>query len=84
MSNISVTYPTQSLRFLEGLELDDKTTGKTTHGLTVPESASLKLKVVVVGAGIGGLACAVALARRGHSVRILEQAPKLAAVSRTR
>lgn len=36
--------------------------------------------VVVVGAGIGGLASALALARQGVAVRLLEQAPVLTAV----
>jgi salicylate hydroxylase len=33
-----------------------------------------------VGAGLGGLATAVALARRGHTVEILEQASALGEV----
>lgn len=32
-----------------------------------------KLKVLIVGAGIGGLSAALCLARRGHAVQILEQ-----------
>ena len=38
------------------------------------------LEVVVVGAGIGGLAAAVALAGRGARVRVIEQAPALGEV----
>ncbi len=37
-------------------------------------------EVLVVGAGLGGLAAALAFARRGARVRILEQAPALAEV----
>ncbi|HRO11868.1 FAD-dependent oxidoreductase, partial [Amaricoccus sp.] len=37
-------------------------------------------EVAVVGAGIGGLAAAVALARRGARVVVFEQAPALAEV----
>ncbi|KAH3906954.1 hypothetical protein HBH56_194150 [Parastagonospora nodorum] len=75
MSNPAMTFPSQSLRFLEKVETKDVTHYQ--NGSKAPELARLKLDVVIVGAGIGGLACAVALARRGHSVRVLEQAPKL-------
>lgn len=36
--------------------------------------------VTVLGAGVAGLACAAALARRGHHVTVLEQAPALGEV----
>ena len=34
-------------------------------------------KVVIVGGGIGGLAAALALVRRGIAVEVYEQAPEL-------
>jgi salicylate hydroxylase len=41
----------------------------------------LRFKVIVVGAGLGGLATAIALARKGHAVTVLEQASALGEVS---
>lgn len=35
------------------------------------------LRVIVAGGGIGGLAAAVALGRRGHEVEVIERAPEL-------
>lgn len=37
-------------------------------------------KIVIAGAGIGGLCCALALIRRGFEVTVLEQAPQLGEV----
>lgn len=42
--------------------------------------AHAPVDVVVVGGGIGGLAGAYALARAGHTVRVLERAPEFAEV----
>jgi len=65
------SYPTNSLKFLESLE--DK--------IQVPlDTAKVRLNVLVVGAGLGGLATAIALSRKGHSVTVLEQAPALGEV----
>jgi salicylate hydroxylase len=38
------------------------------------------LRIAIVGAGIGGLATALALIRRGHDVKVYEQAPALAEI----
>ena len=35
------------------------------------------LQVLIAGAGIGGLAAALALVRRGFTVKVLEQAPEI-------
>lgn len=59
-------HPTRSLQFLDELN------GQPAK-VTVPLEAKVKLKIIVVGAGLGGLACAIALARRGHEVVVYEQ-----------
>ena len=41
----------------------------------------ISLKIIVVGAGLGGLAAAISLTRKGHNVTVYEQAPELAEVS---
>lgn len=43
----------------------------------MPSSASHELPVLVAGGGIGGLAAALALVRRGFTVQVLEQAPEI-------
>ena len=39
------------------------------------------MRTVVVGAGVGGLACALRLARAGHEVTVFEQADRVASES---
>lgn len=39
------------------------------------------MKVVIVGAGLGGLACAIACRREGIEVEVLERTRELAEVS---
>jgi salicylate hydroxylase len=41
------------------------------------DATQTRLPVLVAGGGIGGLAAALALTRRGFSVKVLEQAPQL-------
>ncbi|HMD45194.1 MAG TPA: FAD-dependent oxidoreductase [Acidimicrobiales bacterium] len=40
----------------------------------------MTLRIGVVGAGIGGLTAAIALAQRGHEVHVFEQASQLSEV----
>lgn len=36
--------------------------------------AELRLQIAIIGAGLGGLAAAIGIARAGHKVTIFEQA----------
>lgn len=76
--DLKTSYPTQSLNFLKNLKAQNQT-----QSLRDPDNipqAKLHMRVVVVGAGLGGLSAAIALALRGHSVTVLEQAPALGEV----
>ena len=42
--------------------------------------AELELHIAVIGAGLGGLAAAIGIARAGHKVTIIEQASVLGEV----
>jgi salicylate hydroxylase len=44
-------------------------------------SQKLKLNIVIVGAGLGGLSAAIACALAGHNVVVLETVPALAEVA---
>jgi salicylate hydroxylase len=46
-------------------------------------SSELKLNVIIVGAGIGGMAAVTALGRRGHNVTVLEDAPQIGEVAKS-
>ena len=67
-----VSYPTRSLEFLQSIS--------DSSSELVPHQAKVRLRIAIVGGGLGGLASAIALARRGHSVTVLEQAHELGEV----
>ena len=73
------SYPTQSLNFLKALHKTNRS-AKEFGEISNPSPSALALNVLVVGAGLGGLAVGIALARRGHTVTIFEQAPQLGEV----
>ncbi|KAJ5474648.1 hypothetical protein N7475_004214 [Penicillium sp. IBT 31633x] len=63
------TYPSNCLNFLKNHCANER---------SVP--AQVRLRIIVVGAGLGGLATAIALASSGHTVTVFEQAQKLGEV----
>ncbi|KZM27190.1 oxidoreductase [Ascochyta rabiei] len=73
----TTSYPSRLVRFLRKLDTDETSRDQALFDRTNPTPARVRLNVVIVGAGLGGLVLDIALGRRGHWVRILEQAPKL-------
>jgi hypothetical protein len=55
---------------------------RTGHPNRIEENRRLKvtMDILIIGAGLGGLAAAAALLQRGHRVRVFEQAPQLGEV----
>jgi len=79
------SYPTRCTEFLKHNTVLEASERNILNGFMNARSngsaaSPIKLKITVVGAGLGGLATAVALARKGHTVSVLEQAPELAEV----
>jgi salicylate hydroxylase len=68
------SYPSNCLRFLSSVDPDTGNKFGNKEGHNVP------LNVIIVGAGLGGLAAAIALARNKHNVTIYEQAERIAEV----
>ncbi|KAJ4515685.1 hypothetical protein HRR75_003764 [Exophiala dermatitidis] len=75
------SYPTGSLDFLAKLKKQEqKQKQSATSSTGENEWSTLRLNIIIVGAGLGGLAAAISLARRGHKVIVFEQAPALGEV----
>ncbi|EED18876.1 salicylate hydroxylase, putative [Talaromyces stipitatus ATCC 10500] len=67
------SYPSNCLYFAKELLKD--------HSLAPNQRSScVTLNIIVVGAGLGGLATAIALAQAGHKVKVYEQTPVLGEV----
>ncbi|KAH7119951.1 hypothetical protein B0J11DRAFT_590980 [Dendryphion nanum] len=65
------SYPTQSLAFLHRLQ------NTQSKNPSLPLQAKHSLKIIISGAGLGGLSTAIALRRRGHTVTVYERAQRL-------
>jgi hypothetical protein len=75
----TTSYPSNVLNFLRKLR-NSPSVQNGSNLNTSPLQAKVCLRIVIVGAGLGGLATSIALARRGHSVVVIEQAQQLAEV----
>ncbi|KAF4335208.1 salicylate hydroxylase [Fusarium beomiforme] len=76
VSQPAAAYPSRSTTLLERIH----NSGTVANGSSQIAGSEVKLQIVIVGAGLGGLATAVALARQGHEVTVLEQAAALGEV----
>lgn len=74
---IKPSHPEQQISHLN--HGANKASITATH-FTMP-NASISLNVLVVGAGLGGLAAGLALQTDGHKVTIIDSAPQFAEVS---
>lgn len=69
-----ISYPSRSLRFLERFSISEAANNDSDF---LPSQAKLPLEIIIVGGGLGGLATSIAMARRGHSVTVFEQAQEI-------
>lgn len=65
----SPTYPSNCLAFLNEQPIG-----------SLDDASHIRLNIIVVGAGLGGLATAISLASSGHTVTVYEQACELGEV----
>ncbi|KIV92258.1 hypothetical protein PV10_06715 [Exophiala mesophila] len=70
------SYPAGSHNFLKRLRRDGPGSNAVVNGDLKPEG----LDIAIVGAGVGGLAAAIALKREGFKVTVYENAPALSEI----
>lgn len=68
------TYPSNCLEFAKPFLAPETKASEGEH------KAKVALKIILVGAGLGGLATAIALTQSGHNVTVFEQTPVLGEV----
>lgn len=68
------TYPSNCLQFAKPFLVSEPT------AFDCVEKAKIPLNILLVGAGLGGLATAIALTQSGHKVTVYEQTPVLGEV----
>ena len=78
---VSTTYPSRCLEFLSKVGNGSNTDASHRNKNVITNSQPTQLRILVVGAGLGGLGTAIALARQGFKVEVLEQATALGEVS---
>ena len=71
-------FPTGSWTYVQRAEQNER--GEKPSDYEPPVEAPIRLHIAIVGAGVGGLATAVALRRDGHDVHVYEDAPALSEV----
>jgi salicylate hydroxylase len=79
------SYPSNSLNFLQHLSPQSSSQPNTVKeepnpNITLPANSTIKMNIIISGAGLGGLATAIALRHHNHNVTIFEKTASLTEV----